>query len=279
MTEWSRLQESADAVKKSLRLDERSPKTALILGSGLGAFGDTLEKSVGVGYEDIPHFSTSKVPGHAGKLIAGEKHGHPLIVMQGRIHYYEGHDITQVVLPTRVLCLLGIDTFIITNAAGSVRSEIGPGSIVAIRDHLNMLGANPLRGENDDRLGTRFPDMSQAYDPELRELAKTTAEKKGWELTEGVYACMPGPSYETPAEVKMVSIVGGDLVGMSTVPEVLAARHMGARILGLSCVTNMAAGLSKTLLSHQEVAETAAKVRDRFLSLLDGILCKLPSSA
>lgn len=278
MEEWEVLQKSAAAIRETLSLDELSPKTGLILGSGLGAFGDTLECSRSVKYEDIPNFAASKVQGHAGRLIAGRKHGLPLLVMQGRTHYYEGHDITSVVRPVRVLNMLGIRNLIITNAAGSVRKDIVPGSIVAIRDHINMLGANPLRGPNDERFGVRFPDMSLAYDPDLRKIARVTAQLQGWEMQEGVYACMPGPSYETPAEVNMVSVLGGDLVGMSTVPEVIAARHMGLRILGLSCVTNMAAGLSDVPLSHEEVEDTATSVREKFMSLLDGVLREMAST-
>ncbi len=278
MNEWEILQESAHAVREALRIGELSAETGLILGSGLGAFGDTLENQRCVQYEEIPHFAASRVQGHAGRLIAGEKHGLPLLVMQGRTHYYEGHDITLLARPVRVLYMLGIRKLIITNAAGSVRKDIGPGSIVAIRDHINMLGANPLRGPNEERLGVRFPDMSSAYEPELRKTARATAQLQGWEMKEGVYACMPGPSYETPAEVKMVSVLGGDLVGMSTVPEVIAARHMGMKILGLSCVTNMAAGLSEVPLSHEEVEDTANSVREKFLSLLDGVLREIAST-
>lgn len=274
-SEWDILTESAEAIEAALPIRTKAPKVALVLGSGLGAFADTLQEAKSLDYGEIPHFVASKVPGHAGKLVLGSHHDLPVVVMQGRVHHYEGHDITQVVRPTRVLGRLGIETLIITNAAGTARKDLSPGAIVAIRDHLNLLGSNPLRGPNDERLGTRFPDMSQAYDPELRALAKATARKQGWEMHEGVYACMPGPSYETPAEVQMVARMGGDLVGMSTVPEVIAARHMGLEILGLSCVTNMAAGLSDTPLSHEEVAETAARVKETFLSLLDGLLQSL----
>jgi purine-nucleoside phosphorylase len=199
--------------------------------------------------------------------------------MQGRVHYYEGHDLAKVTLPIRVLVALGCTTLVVTNAAGGVNTSYAPGELVMIADHLNLLPASPLRGANDERLGPRFPDMTQAYDPALRALARRVGQRLGLDLKEGVYACGQGPAYETPAEVRMARALGADLVGMSTVPEVIVARHQGARVLGVSCVTNMAAGISGQPLSHDEVTETAARVRERFIALLDGILHDLGGGA
>ncbi len=270
--EYQRIQEAAGAIRAALGPAFHKPRLGMILGSGLGAFAEKLEERREIPYGDIPHFPSSAVAGHAGKLVVGRLAGVALVVMQGRVHYYEGHDLTDVVRPARVLVALGAETLIVTNAAGSARKDLPPGELVLIRDHLNMLGHNPLRGPNDERLGPRFPDMSQAYDPELRALAAQVAQAQGWQAREGVYACMMGPSYETPAEVAMVGRLGGDLVGMSTVPEVIAARHMGARILGISCVTNYGSGLSDKPLSHDEVKETAARVTEKFESLLTGVI-------
>jgi purine-nucleoside phosphorylase len=195
--------------------------------------------------------------------------------MQGRVHFYEGHDLKTVTFPIRTLITLGCKTLIITNAAGGTNSSYSPGDLVLINDHINLMPEGPLRGENDDRLGPRFPDMTRAYDPELRQLARKVAERQSIDVWEGVYAGLPGPSYETPAEIRMLHKMGADLVGMSTVPEVIVANHQGARVLGISCVTNMAAGITGEKLSHAEVTETATRVRDKFTSLLEGILKEL----
>lgn len=277
MSVWDEIQETGQFLKD--RVKDLRPEVGMVLGSGLGSFADTLDDPVSVDYGEIPHFAESAVEGHEGRLIYGRKSGIRVLAQKGRVHYYEGHPISRVVLPVRVMVSLGCKKLIITNAAGGVRQDLQPGDIVAIRDHINFTGANPLMGTNDDRLGPRFPDMSEAYDPELRRTAAESAKSDGWELTEGVYAWMSGPTYETPAEVAMVSRAGGDLVGMSTAPEVIAARHMGAAVLGLSCVTNMAAGLSETPLSHEEVAETAGRVREKFIRLLDSILKRLGGAA
>ncbi len=250
----------------------RRPKVGVILGSGLGAFADTLTDAAALPYAKIPHFPVSGVVGHSGKLVAGKVGGTEVLAMAGRVHYYEGHDIARVVFPVRVMIAAGATTLVITNAAGGVNPSYQPGSLVLIRDHLNLMGANPLRGANDDRLGPRFPDMSEAYPASLRAFAVARGRELGLELAEGVYAGLSGPAYETPAEVRMLGILGADLAGMSTVPEVIAASHMGARVLGISCVTNQAAGIAKHKLSHAEVTETAERVRGTFVSLIGAIL-------
>jgi purine-nucleoside phosphorylase len=252
--------------------DARAPTIGLVLGSGLGAFAERLHDPVAIDYGDIPHFPVSAVAGHAGRLVLGELHGKTIAAMQGRVHYYEGHELSRVTFPIRTLALLGCKTFILTNAAGGVNPKYMPGELVVISDHLNLLGASPLRGEHDERLGPRFPDMTHAYAPELRDLAKRSGVAIGVTLREGVYAAMLGPQYETPAEVRMLRIMGADLTGMSTVPETIVANHMGARVLGISCVTNMAAGITGAKLSHDEVTDTARRARATFERLLDEIV-------
>ena len=268
------LNEQLDIAAEAIRghAGKREPTVGLVLGSGLGSYADKLEDAVAIDYGDIPRFPVSTVAGHAGRLVVGSAGGVTCAAMQGRVHFYEGQDMRNVVFPLRALIRLGIKTFIITNAAGGVNATYSPGDLVLISDHINLLPEHPLRGDNDARLGPRFPDMTDAYAPELRALARVVARHQGLEAKEGVYCAMQGPSYETPAEIRMVRTLGGDLVGMSTVPEVIVARHMGARVLGISCVTNLAAGLSEKPLSHEEVTETATRVRERFVALLDGIL-------
>jgi purine-nucleoside phosphorylase len=253
----------------------RTPTVGLVLGSGLGAFAERLENSVTLDYGDIPHFPVSGIVGHAGKLVIGERFGMTCAAMQGRAHFYEGHDLKTVTFPIRTLILLGCHTLLITNAAGGVNPELAPGELMLIKDHLNLFPESPLRGESDERLGPRFPDMTQAYTPELRELGRAVGHRMGLDLREGVYAGLPGPSYETPAEVRMLRILGADACGMSTVPEVIVANHQGARVLGISCITNMAAGITGQKLSHTEVTETATRVRVTFTMLLDHILEEL----
>jgi purine-nucleoside phosphorylase len=248
----------------------RRPSVGLILGSGLGSYADGLAEAVRIDYSEIPGFPRSTVSGHAGRLVVGDRAGVTCAAMQGRVHYYEGHSAAEVAFPARTLIQLGCRVLIITNAAGGLRHQ--PGTLMLIRDHLNLLGDNPLRGDHDERFGARFPDMSAPYDPDLRALARRAAAVLDLELAEGVYASLAGPSYETPAEVAMLAGLGADAVGMSTVPEVIVANQMGARVLGISCITNQAAGLSPHPLSHAEVKETAAMVQDRFEALLDGIL-------
>jgi len=248
------------------------PRVALVLGSGLGAFADDLEDRVAIPYADIPGMPVSAVSGHAGNLVLGRARGVPVAAMQGRVHLYEGHGVEAVVFGARLMVALGARTLIVTNAAGGIREGLVPGDLMGIEDHLNLTGQNCLVGANEDELGPRFVDMTEAYDRELLALADRTAKDLGFSLKRGVYAGLLGPTYETPAEVRMLRTLGADAVGMSTVVEVIAARHMGARVLGMSCITNVAAGLGGGLLSHDEVKETADRVRDRFAALLSGVL-------
>jgi purine-nucleoside phosphorylase len=270
---YEQIQETVAQIQQSL--GGRAPRVGLVLGSGLGAYADRLGDAIKLDYASLPNFPVSTVEGHAGRLVigrAGREPGIQCAAMQGRVHFYEGHALTTVTFPMRVLIALGCKTLVITNAAGGANPHYQPGELVALADHLNLFPDNPLRGVNDPRLGTRFPDMTRAYDPALRALAKKVAAAQGFALPEGVYAGSPGPTYETPAEVRMARAMGADLVGMSTVPEVIVARHGGARVLGISCVTNMAAGMTGQPLSHDEVTETATRVRERFIGLLDGVL-------
>lgn len=255
-----------------------APKVGIILGSGLGAFADALADATAIPYSELPHFPISGVPGHAGRLVVGMLGGEPIVAMQGRVHYYEGYSAQEVAFPARVLCSLGIKTLVVTNAAGGINLGFGVGDLMAITDHLNLAGYNPLIGPNDDKLGPRFPDMSHAYDPALRELLLQAAKTNGTTLREGVYACLSGPSYETPAEIRMLRTLGADAVGMSTVPEVIAAAHMGVRVAGISCITNLAAGIGKHKLSHEEVAEVASRVRGTFQKLLERFLPEVARS-
>ncbi|MFN7131699.1 MAG: purine-nucleoside phosphorylase [Myxococcales bacterium] len=248
------------------------PKVGIILGSGLGAFADSLASPTIIPYSELPNFPTSSVPGHAGRLVLGTLEGAPIVAMQGRVHMYEGYAPWQAAFPARVLCALGIHTLVVTNAAGGIRDDLLPADLMVITDQINLSGQNPLIGHNDDRLGPRFPDMSAAYAPELRELLLGAAERLKLPLKQGVYVQLSGPAYETPAEIRMLRTLGADAVGMSTVPEVIVASHMGVRCAGISCITNLAAGIGKKPLSHEEVAETAEQVRDRFTALLRAFL-------
>jgi purine-nucleoside phosphorylase len=260
------------------RAPAAAPKVGIILGSGLGAFADSLSNALSLSYSDLPGFPTSSVPGHAGRLVLGTLMNEPIVAMQGRVHFYEGYAPQQVAFPARVLCSLGVKALVVTNAAGGINTGFGVGDLMAITDHLNLSGYNPLVGPNDPSLGPRFPDMSHAYDPGLLELLRQAATASGTRLREGIYACLSGPSYETPAEIRMLRTLGADCVGMSTVPEVIAAAHMGVKAAGISCITNLAAGLSKKALSHDEVAETAERVRDTFQKLLERFLPEVARS-
>jgi purine-nucleoside phosphorylase len=266
---YERVQEAAQAIRTRTPV---VPQVGLILGSGLGGFADRLEDATAIDYGDIPHFPRSHVVGHKGRLVLGTRGGARCVAMQGRVHLYEGHSAQTVAFPARVLIALGAKVVIVTNAAGGLDPTWAPGTLMLIRDHINFLPDHPLRGPNDERFGPRFPDMTTAYAPELRALVKQVAARAGIALAEGVYVASTGPTYETPAEVKMLRGFGADATGMSTVPEVIVARHMGARVIGISCITNHAAGITGHALSHDEVTETATRVRATFEGLLDGIL-------
>ncbi|HLP57211.1 MAG TPA: purine-nucleoside phosphorylase [Candidatus Deferrimicrobium sp.] len=263
-----------EAVTRIKSRDALSPEVGVVLGSGLGEFAETVTEKVIIPYEEIPHFKKVSVAGHAGRLVIGKMNGKPIVVMQGRYHYYEGHDIKEVVFPIRVLCRLGVKKLLLTNAAGGINAMLNPGDLMIIRDHINMMGLNPLRGENDERLGLRFPDMSRVYDENLAAVIAETMGAMGIGVKKGVYLALSGPSYETPAEIQMLAVLGADAVGMSTVPEAIVARHMGVAVAGISCVTNLAAGISKTPLSHKEVTETANRVKDQFIRLLSAVIPK-----
>jgi len=248
------------------------PKIGLVLGSGLGAFADTLSDATRVPYSQIPTFPRSTAVGHAGQMVIGRSGSVAVAAMQGRVHLYEGYSAREVTFPIRVFARMGIGAVILTNAAGGINLHYQQGALVAIRDHLNLQGQNPLVGPNDDRFGPRFPDMSEAYSKAYRAAAQQEAERLGITLHDGIYAALLGPSYETPAEIRYLRTIGADLVGMSTVPEVLAARHMGIKVLAISCVTNMAAGIVDQAINHEEVLETGQKVRGMFESLLRALL-------
>ncbi len=257
---------------------EVEPRIALILGSGLGAFAETLTDTTVLPYDDIPHWPRSTVDGHAGQLIFGRQAGLPLAVMQGRAHLYEGYPSWQVVFPTRVLAMLGCKSLLVSNAAGAIRTDFATGDLMLIRDHINFQGSNPCTGGNLDELGTRFFDMTNAYDPGYRNLATETASELGMVLREGIYAGMLGPSYETPAEIAMLRTLGADAVGMSTVPEVIAANHAGMRVLGISCLTNMAAGILDQPLDHDEVMQTVKRVHHHFISLIGALVDRIAAA-
>ena len=248
------------------------PAVGLVLGSGLGAFAETLEQATRIPYAEIPHFPRSTAVGHKGELVIGVSSGVPVAVMAGRVHSYEGYSFPQVVFPVRVLGRFGVRTLVLTNAAGSVNVNYRPGELMVLEDHINFMGANPLTGENVDALGERFPDMSDAYDARLREIAERACMKAGVTVRKGVYMGFAGPSYETPAEVKMARTLGADAVGMSTVPEVIAARHMKLRVLAISCLTNMAAGVLKKKLDHKEVLEVGERSKAGLMDVLARII-------
>jgi purine-nucleoside phosphorylase len=252
-----------------------APRVALVLGSGLAQLVDGLANARSVPFSAIPGMGDTSVVGHPGRFVAGELGGVPVVVMQGRLHPYEGHDLSTVVLGVRAMLRLGARTLLVTNAAGGLRPELGGGSLLAITDHLNLTGKNCLVGPNDAELGPRFPDMSAAYAPELRAFAHEEARTLGLTLHEGVYAGVLGPSYETPAEVRMLALLGASAVGMSTVQEVIAARHMGARVLGISCITNLGAGLSSAPLSHVEVEAVARRMTDDLTRLVTRVVTRV----
>jgi purine-nucleoside phosphorylase len=248
------------------------PRIAVVLGSGLGGFADDFEEAAAIPYEEIPGFVRSTAQGHAGRLVIGKVDSVPVVAMQGRVHYYEGYSLEEVTFAVRTFGLLGVKTLVLTNAAGGINVELTQGALMVISDHLNLMGVNPLRGPNDERFGPRFPDMSAVYSPELQELVVDEAKTIGVEVRRGIYGALSGPSYETPAEIHLLRNLGADAVGMSTVPEALVARHMGLEVLGISCITNMAAGISDEPINHEEVMATGNRVREMFTELLRRVI-------
>ncbi|GED50519.1 purine-nucleoside phosphorylase [Carnobacterium maltaromaticum] len=246
----------------------------LILGSGLGELGGEVENAIQIPYETIPNFPTSTVEGHAGQLVYGTLGGKKVLAMQGRFHYYEGYSLEMVTFPVRVMKALGIHSVIVTNAAGGLNLDFTPGELMLITDQINFTGVNPLIGPNDNEMGVRFTDMSQAYDKEYQEIVRNVAKEMNLDLKEGVYMGFTGPTYETPAEIKMARVIGADAVGMSTVPEVIVARHSGLRVIGVSCITNLAAGMQASL-NHAEVVETTERVKESFKTLVKNILASI----
>ena len=287
---YEKAKETSEFIKSKYN---RQIKVALVLGSGLGAFADEIENKVVIPYEEIPHFARSTVEGHAGQLVLGEVGSVPVAVQQGRFHYYEGYEMPEVIFPVRVFGVMGVKSLILTNAAGSVDTDFKQGTLMLIRDHINLMGVNPLRGANDNRFGARFPDMTEVYSLEYQDIAIAAAKEMAVEraaaeeqrtgkkqethriLRRGVYCALSGPSYETPVEIRMLRLIGADAVGMSTVPEAITARQMGIKVLGISCITNLAAGISDEAINHEEVMETGAKVANVFKELLIRIIPKL----
>jgi purine-nucleoside phosphorylase len=269
---YNKVKTAADAVRARIR---ETPRIAVVLGSGLGAFSDTLTDAVSMPYGELPDWPASKVIGHAGKLVVGRAAGKTIATLAGRSHTYEGHDMGTVTFAVRVLGLLGVKVLILTNAAGGVNTGFSQGALMVIDDHINLMGANPLVGENDERFGQRFPDMTEVYSSRLRRIADEAGSAVKVPLTHGVYAALLGPSYETPAEIRYLRTIGADAVGMSTVPEAIAARHMGIEVLGISCISNMAAGVLPQPLDHKEVMETTGRIRGQFIALLEGVIGRL----
>ena len=269
---WERVEETASDIRSRCAL---LPETAIVLGSGLGDFSDTLLDALATPYASLPHWPASKVVGHAGRLVIGTVAGKRIAALSGRVHFYEGYDLATVVFATRVMGQLGVKRFILTNAAGGINAAFAQGALMIIDDHINLMGSNPLIGPNDDRFGPRFPDMSEVYSARLRKMADEAARAKGVGVSHGIYLATHGPSYETPAEIRLFRSMGADAVGMSTVPEAIAARHLGMEVLGISCISNMAAGMSPQPIVHEEVLATMHRVRSSFISLLEGIIERL----
>jgi purine-nucleoside phosphorylase len=261
-------QKIREAVKAIQSQSSIQPKVGLILGSGLGSIADQVTDAVAIPYSQIPHFHSTAIEGHAGKMVLGKMGGVPVVMLQGRFHFYEGHSMEDVVFPTRTICGLGIHTLLVTNAAGGINTRFRPGDLMLIEDHLNLMGDNPLKGPNLSELGPRFPDLSEAYHRECLNSMRSTATELDIAVHTGVYAGLLGPTYETPAEVRMLRTLGADAVGMSTVPETIAANHLGVRVAGLSLITNFAAGLSPHKLSHQEVIDTSKMAAEKMKRLL-----------
>jgi purine-nucleoside phosphorylase len=268
---YEKIEKAAEYIQK---IKSAKPRIGIVLGSGLGVFVDQIEDKTIIPYDDIPHFRKTTVEGHAGCLILGKVKGVEVVVLQGRVHAYEGLPMEEVVFPVRLLAKLGIRILILTNAAGGVNLKYRPGDLVLISDHINLMGRNPLIGPNDNKMGPRFPDMSHAYNPELNLIIKDVSKSLGQTIQEGVYAGVLGPTYETPAEIKMIRILGGDMVGMSTVPETIAANHLGIKICGISCITNMGAGIQNQELKHEDIKHEAMKAMSYFTALLNGAIEK-----
>jgi purine-nucleoside phosphorylase len=267
--------ERINAAAEEIRRRGGAAQTAVVLGSGLGDFADSLADPIAIPYGDLPHWPASAVVGHAGRLVIGDVAGRRIAALAGRVHLYEGREVSDVVFAARVMGRLGVKHLILTNAAGGVNTSFTSGGLMVIDDHLNLQGANPLVGANDDRLGPRFPDMTEVYSKRLRRIADEAAAAVGVPVTHGVYAGLLGPSYETPAEIRYLRTIGADAVGMSTVAEAIAARHMGLEVLGISCISNMAAGILSEPLDHADVLETTRRVRGAFMSLLEGIIDRI----
>ena len=272
MSYYDDVKEAADTIRS--RVSEL-PRIGVVLGSGLGDFAGSLGSPVSMPYAELPHWPASRVIGHEGRLVVGSVKGRTIAALAGRCHAYEGHDLGTVTFAVRALGLLGVKTLILTNAAGGVNTAFSSGALMVIDDHINLTGNNPLVGPNDDRFGVRFPDMTDVYSSRLRRIADRAAERMQLAAPHGVYAALLGPSYETPAEIRYLRTIGADAVGMSTVPEAIAARHMSMEVLGISCITNMAAGVLPQPLNHAEVMETAKRVRGQFIGLLEGIIGEL----
>lgn len=270
--EISKIEESVNYIKDKI---ENRPSIGIILGSGLGELAETIDNKVVIKYSDVPNLPVSTVKGHAGQFVFGEFNGKNVVMMQGRFHYYEGNLMKDLSLPVYIMKYLGVEKLIVTNAAGGVNTNFTPGDLMIIKDHINFAFTNPLIGKNDENIGARFPDMSEAYNKDLIKSAIKASNKLNIEIKQGTYAMMTGPTYETPAEIKMLRILGSDAVGMSTVPEVIAANHCGLKVLGISCITNMAAGILDQPLNHSEVIETSNKVKGTFKKLVSEIVAIL----
>jgi purine-nucleoside phosphorylase len=269
---YERAEHAARVIRARTKLE---PRIALVLGSGLGGFADDFEEAVGIPYEEIPGFVRSTAQGHAGRLVIGKVDSVPVLAMQGRVHYYEGYSLEEVTFPVRTFKLLGVKTLILTNASGGINVQLNQGTLMVISDHVNLMGINPLRGLNDERFGPRFPDMTAVYSRELQEIVIEEANAIGTEVRRGIYGALSGPSYETPAEIHLLRNLGADAVGMSTVPEAIVARHMDVEVLGISCITNMAAGISDEPINHEEVMATGDRVRETFTELLRRVIVAL----
>lgn len=272
LTYFEQVQAAAEYIASKMKV---KPTIGLVLGSGLGSLADQIEEKIVLPYDTIPFFPKSTVVGHAGNLVCGFLEGKPVVALQGRVHFYEGFSMQTVTFSIRVMQMLGVSQLIVTNAAGGVNTTFNPGTLMLINDHINFMGTSPLIGENIAEFGTRFPDMTYAYTPELRAIAKEVASDLAIPIREGVYIGFSGPAYETPAEVKFARIMGGDAVGMSTVPEVIVASHAQMKVIGISCITNMAAGVTKESLDHSEVMEVANRVHEQFVQLVRGIIAKI----